>query len=103
MTATLLYRAASVLLLVLAAGPTAGLLSFPPATSDGLAVYEVMNSVHFDLGGSARSYRDICTGFGLTVTAYLLFCAFLAWHLGSLARAQPRAIRTLGWPSPASR
>ncbi len=31
------------------------------------------------------------------MTAYLLFAAFLAWHLGALARSSPQAIGLLGW------
>jgi hypothetical protein len=97
MSATLLYRIAAVVLLVFAVGHTMGFMTFQPSTSDGLAVYAAMNSVHFDLSGSSRSYTELYTGFGLTVTAYLLFAAFLAWHLGSLARTQPRAIGALAW------
>ncbi|MDQ2843544.1 MAG: hypothetical protein M3Y72_21385, partial [Acidobacteriota bacterium] len=36
-------------------------------------------------------------GFGLFVTAFLLFSAFLAWHLGEQARNNPRTIGSLGW------
>jgi hypothetical protein len=97
MSATLLYRIAAVVLLVFAVGHTMGFMTFQPSTSDGLAVYAAMNSVHFDLSGSSRTYSELYTGFGLTVTAYLLFAAFLAWHLGSLARTQPRAIGALAW------
>jgi hypothetical protein len=31
------------------------------------------------------------------VTVYLLFSAFLAWHLGNVARTNPQAIGALGW------
>lgn len=34
-------------------------------------------------------------GFGLTVTTYLPFSAFLAWHLGGVAASTPAAIVTL--------
>jgi hypothetical protein len=97
MSATLLYRIAAVVLLVFAVGHTMGFMTFQPSSSDGLAVYGAMQSVRFDLSGSTRSYADLYTGFGLSVTAYLLFAAFLAWHLASLARTQPRAIGALAW------
>ena len=97
MTATLLYRIAAVALLLFAAGHTFGFLSFRPPSTEGLAVYNAMNSVHFDFNGAARSYGEFYTGFGLMVTAYLLFCAFLAWRLGSLAASQPKAIGVLAW------
>jgi hypothetical protein len=31
------------------------------------------------------------------LTAYLLFSAFLAWHLGGLASKNPEGIRALAW------
>ena len=97
MSAILLYRISSIVFLVFAVGHTAGFLTFRPAVPEGMAVYEAMRSVHFDLSGSLRSYDDICTGFGLTVSVYMLFCAYLSWHLGWLAHTQPRAIGTLAW------
>jgi len=36
-------------------------------------------------------------GFGLLFTVYLLFSAFLAWHLGGLARKNPETTGALGW------
>ena len=56
-----------------------------------------MSSVQFEFKGSNYSYAKFYTGFGLTVTAYLLFSAFLAWHLGTLAAAQPQVIGFLAW------
>ena len=97
MTAKLLYRIAAVVFVLFAAGHTFGFLSFRPSSAEGLAVYNAMNSVHFEFNGAARSYGEFYTGFGLMVTAYLLFFAFLAWHLGGLAASQPQAIGALAW------
>ncbi len=97
MTAKLPYRIAAIVLVLFAVGHTFGLLAFRPASAEGLAVYDAMNSVPFDLDGAARTYAGLYTGFGLMVTAYLLFCAFLAWHLGNLAASQPKAIGVLAW------
>jgi len=97
MTARLLYRIAAVVLVVFAAGHTFGFLSFRPPSPEGLAVYEAMNSVQFEFAGASYSYAKFYTGFGLTVTAYMLFGAFLAWHLGSLTASHPRAIGALAW------
>jgi len=97
MTATPLYRTAAVVLVLFAAGHTAGFLTFRPSSTQGLAVWESMNSVHFEFAGSTYSYAGFYTGFGLTVTAYMLFSAFLAWQLGTLAARQPRAIGALAW------
>jgi hypothetical protein len=97
MTARLPYRIAAVVLLLFAAGHTLGFLSFRPESAEGRAVYEAMNGVHFDFDGAMRSYAEFYKGFGLQVTAFLLFCAFLAWHLGRLAASQPQAIGPLAW------
>ena len=97
MNATLLYRIASVLLVVFAAGHTFGFMKFKPAASEALAVRDAMNSVHFQVRGADFSYGGFYTGFGLTVTAYLLFSVFLAWHLGGLARTHPDAVGALAW------
>lgn len=43
------------------------------------------------------SYGEFYLDFGLFPTAYLLFSAFLAWHLGGLAQNDPQAIGALGW------
>ena len=97
MSATLSYRMAAVLLLLFAAGHTLGFLDFRPPSAEGLAVRESMSSVLFEFNGRRSSYGQFYEGFGLTVTAYLLFSSFLAWHLGSVARTQPQAIGLLAW------
>ena len=48
-------------------------------------MHNAMNPVTFDLKGSNYSYGGFYKGFGLTVTAYPLFSAALAWHLGNSA------------------
>lgn len=97
MTATLLYRIAAVVLLLFAAGHTFGFLKFKPPTPEGVAVRDAMDSVQFKMGSKSYTYGDFYRGFGLFCTAYLLFAAFLAWHLGGLARSSPQAIGQLGW------
>jgi hypothetical protein len=97
MKATLLYRIAAVLFILFAAGHTIGFLKFRPESQEGLAVWESMNNVHFQLGNGSFTYGGFYLGFGLFATLYLLFSAFLAWHLGSLAARNPTAIGALGW------
>ena len=97
MKATLLYRIASVLLIVFALGHTVGFLKFKPSSPEGLAVLEAMNNTHFQSRGATHTYGEIYTGFGLYATLFLLFAACLAWHLGNLARTSPQAIGALGW------
>ena len=97
MNATLLYRVAAVLLVLFAAGHTVGFLGFKPASAEALGVRDAMESVQFDFKGSMYTYGRFYRGFGLMVTAYLLFSAFLAWHLSGLAALRPQSIGALGW------
>ena len=97
MTPTLLYRIASVLFILFALGHTFGFLKFNPPTPEGRAVRESMDKVTFQVKGATFSFGRFYVGFGLSITAYLLFSAFLAWHLGGLAASSPAAIGALGW------
>lgn len=97
MTPTLLYRIAAVVLLLFAAGHTFGFMTFKPTSAEGLAVLTAMNSVHFEQDGATFSYGRFYEGLGLTVTTFLLFSSYLAWHLGRVARSQPHSIGMLAW------
>jgi len=63
MSATLLYRIASVLLLLFALGHTVGFLKFKPPTAEGVAVRDAMTNVHFQVSGRGGFYRGLgrCT------------------------------------------
>jgi hypothetical protein len=91
MKAAYLYRIAAVLLVLFAAGHTVGFLTFKPPTAEAMAVRDAMRDVHFQVRNADLSYGGFYRGFGLFVTVYLLFSAFLALHL---ARTP---IRALGW------
>ena len=97
MSATTLYRIASVLLVLFAAGHTLGFLKFKPPTPEALAVRDAMHNVHFQVGSTSFSYEGFYRGFGLFISAELLFSAYLAWYLGSLAARSPQSIGHLGW------
>ena len=97
MSPTFLYRFAAVLLVLFAAGHTVGFLTLTPASAEGVAVRDSMNSVRFDYGGKKYSYGDFYKGFGLTITAFLLFSAIVAWNLSTLARTAPHAVGVIGW------
>ena len=95
--ATLLFRIASILLVLFAAGHTVGFLKFKAPTSEGVAVRDAMATVVFQVGGKTFSYERFYVGFGLFITVELLFSAFVSWHLGSMAARSPEAIGALGW------
>jgi hypothetical protein len=95
--AKVFYRIAAILFLLFAAGHTVGFLTFRPATADALAVLEGMKGVHFDFGGSSTTWNGFYTGFGLFVSAYLLFSMFLAWRLSYATGAEAAMARTIAW------
>lgn len=90
MRATVLYRIASALLIVIAAGNTYSLLRF----------WQVVRSMHplfFPLGHTGITYTQVVAGYELFCSSCLLFGAYVAWHLGDLAKTSPKAIGALGW------
>jgi len=97
MKATILFRITTVLFLIFAVGHTLGFLTFKPPTEAAIAVRESMNNVYFELHGKIFSYGGFYRGFGLSATAAMLFEAFLAWYLGSMARRGSREVTPIGW------
>ena len=97
MSATLLYRIAAFVFVLFALGHTYGFLNLRVPSAEGHAVYDAMNTVHFEVRGRSYTYGGFYRGFGLSCTVSLVFWAFLSWHLGSLARSAPNAIGGLGW------
>ena len=97
MRATRWFRASAVLLLLFAAGHTYGFLAFRPPSAEGLAVWHSMNEVRFAMGHSTFSYGGFYVGFGLFITAFYLFTAWLAWWMGSMARRSSGDAEGLAW------
>jgi hypothetical protein len=91
-----LYRVASVLLLLFAAGHTFGFRQNNPEWGAG-AVLELMRSVHFDAQGFTRTYWDFFSAFGLFFSVFLLFSAVLAWLLGGLPAETLARVRGIAW------
>ena len=90
MKPTMLYRTASGLLFLWTAGNTYGVLMFWHAVGS-------MNPVHFPVGHSGFSYAQVVLGYEVFCSFCVLFAAYLAWHLGTLARTMPKAIGGVGW------
>jgi hypothetical protein len=97
MSATLLYRIAAFVFVVIALGHTYAVLNLRAPSPEARAVYDSMNNAVFQAGGRSLSYGGLCRGLGLLDTVSLFFWAFLSWHLGELARSAPRTIGALGW------
>jgi hypothetical protein len=94
--ASILYRVASVLLLLFAAGHTVGFLQIDPKWGVDSMIM-AMRSIHFDVQGSNRTYWDFYVGFGLFVSVVLVFSAVLAWQLGGLPAGTLALMRGTAW------
>jgi hypothetical protein len=94
MKPSLLLRIASMITLLIAAGHTAGGLSFwsPGGETE---VLRAMRSFHFDAAGVSRTYLDFYLGFGFIISIYLLTQAVALWQLASIAKADPIRVRPL--------
>ena len=96
MKAKWMYRIASVLLILFAAGHTLGFRKVDPHWGVD-ALVASMKAIHFDAQGFSRSYYDFYAGFGLFVSVLLLFVALVCWQLSSLEAATLRALSLLRW------
>ena len=96
MRSSLLYRIAAILLVLFAAGHTAGFRKTQPGWGVDPLVTS-MRTARFDVQGFQRTYWDFYVGFGLFVSVFLLLAAILAWQLGGLpGQAVPR-VRATAW------
>jgi hypothetical protein len=93
---SILYRIASVLLLLFAALHGFGFQQVDPAWGVDSLIGS-MRSVHFDLMGSSRTYWDLFVGFGLFLSVFLVFTAVLAWQLGGLPHQTLALLRGTAW------
>lgn len=97
MKATTWFRISSVIALLFAVGHTLGFLTFRPATAEGRAVWEAMNNVHFAAKHGTYSYAGFYVGFGLFVTSFYVFEAWLLWFLGRMAARGVMEARAIAW------
>jgi len=81
--ASILYRAASVLLVLFALGHTLGFRQSDPAWGVDQLLASIQ-STPFTIQGFTRTYWDFFLGAGFTVGVLYLFAALLAWQLGAL-------------------
>ena len=96
MKASIFYRIAAGLLLLLAIGHTLGFRQSDPQWGvDGLL--SSMRSIHFDVQGFHRTYWDLFLAAGFSIGVFYLFSAVLAWQLGSLPAATLATIRGTLW------
>lgn len=96
MKASVLYRIASILLLLFAAGHTWGFRQVDPKWGVG-SLISSMRSIHFNMNGFDRTYWGFFVGFGLFVTVLMVFAAIVAWQLGGLAPGTLASMRVTAW------
>jgi len=96
MKPSLLYRIASIVLVLFAAGHSFGFSKVDPSWHAEAAV-ESMRNVHFQLDSFTRSYWDFYLGFGYFVSILQLFAAVVAWQLGGLKKEMLAQLPFVTW------
>jgi len=86
-----LFRIASALIVLLDLGHTAGHPWSDPAWGVDL---RAVQSSHFTVLGSSRTYWDFYVGFGLSISLLLLLPALIVWQLGM---PDARHVRGTAW------
>ncbi len=96
MKASMFYRIAAVLLLLLAVGHLLGFRQSDPTWGVD-ALLGSMRSIHFDVQGFSRTYWDLFEAAGFSVGVFFLFSAVLAWELGVLPAETLAHMRFTTW------
>ena len=96
MKPSLLYRIASVLLVLFALGHQIGFRQVDPQWGVD-SVIATLQTTQFQVQGMTRTYWDFFSGFGFFVTVLLLFMATLAWQLATLTKEVLRSLSLLIW------
>ena len=96
MKPSVLYRIASVMLILFALGHTLGFRRVDPRWGVD-SIIAALRSTHFDVQGLSRTYWDFYVGFGLFVTILLVFVAVLSWQLGGLSKESLSLMPLVTW------
>jgi hypothetical protein len=94
--APILYRIASVLLLLFAVGHTLGFRQSDPTWGVDTLLAS-MRSMHFGVQGFSRTYWDLFVAAGFSVGVFYLFAAVVAWQLGGLPPESLSLMRLTAW------
>jgi len=96
MRASLLYRIAAILLLLLAIGHAMGFRQIDPKWGID-SMIQSMRSIHFNANGSDRTYWDFFVGCGLFVTVLMVLASIVLWQLGGLSPETLASMRITAW------
>jgi hypothetical protein len=95
MSSALLYRVASVVLLLYAAAHQFGFRQVDPRWNADATV--IAMKAMFQVQGQTRSYWDFFSAFGFFSTGFLLFSAILSWELAALPAGMLYRLRRVRW------
>ena len=96
MKASVLYRIASVLLILFAIGHTLGFRRVDPRWGVDSLINQ-LRSTHFNVQGFNRTYWDFFSGFGFFVTILLLFTAIVSWQMAGLPGESLSSMPLVTW------
>jgi len=96
MSPSVLYRIASVLLVLFGLGHQLGFRSVDPGWGVDSAI-GALKAAQFRVQGMTRTYWDFFSGFGFFVTVFLFFAAVLAFQLGGLSKETLRSLGLVTW------
>jgi hypothetical protein len=91
------YRIASMMSVLFALGHTYGFLRFRAPNDEGQRVWFEMNSVFFTVGSRTFSYGGFYIGFGLIISAFVVFLALLMWWMGNRVSDGIKGLRAMTW------
>jgi len=93
---SLLYRVASVLLVLFGLGHQLGFRRVDPRWGVDSAI-GALKATQFQVQGMTRTYWDFFSGFGFFVTVLLFFSAILAFQLAGLSKESLRNLSLVTW------
>jgi hypothetical protein len=93
---SLLYRVASVLLVLFGVAHQLGFRSVDPRWGVD-SVIEALKTTQFQVQGMTRTYWDFFSGFGFFITVLLFFAAILAFQLARLSKDTLRSLGLVTW------
>ena len=96
MSPSLLYRVASVLLVLFGLGHQFGFRRVDPRWGVDSAI-GALKATQFQVQGMTRTYWDFFSGFGFFVTVLLFFSAILAFQLAGLSKESLRNLSLVTW------
>jgi len=92
------FRLATYLLVIFFAGHTGGgMLAQKSLGPSADTVFDAMKTVHFTFNGADSTWYGFWFGFGIMVSAYILFSAVVAWQLDKVPPERWGDVSTIAW------